>query len=274
MQTRAFTIFSKKDLAAIHSSLDSLLSLWVEKWFISTVSSPTVTAVSNAYETSALPMSSDDGSEESIDRHRADGGACRLVFPAQMLQQIYCRATGDRITKTAYRNQAGTVESGLSRKVLDDLLAMLLPESSAAEPANQSYPKGQSLRPQQADWRTDKGSGTVVATIAEQDSVIHLILSQSLAQSLSGNSRRTTERTSLTPRKSVIGHGTLKIQVSAGEAELRLSDLVGLLPGHVVRLNLQPDQPFTVETADTRLKLCDAHLGQRDGNKAIQLINQ
>lgn len=267
MQPQLFTIFSKQDLAAIQSSLDSVLSLWSEKWFAGTPSL-SITSVTNAFEDKAQTSAGPETVE-----HASMRGSCKLNFSSKTQQQIYARATGDRIAKSVPESQLGTIEATLSKNILSDLLFSIAPNLAGSDSKRSLQTPAQPTF--LADLSLKKGAGTVIVNIGDSSACsFRLFLSQSLAQHLTGKSRPKAATASLTPRKSVVGHGMLKIQITAGEAELQLSDLVDLKPGHVVRLNLKPDQTFIVEVKETRQKICDAYLGQQNGNKAIQLINQ
>lgn len=268
MQVSPYTIFTRTDLAAIQSSLEHILSVWSEKWFISTASLPTAASIANAFEFDATAI----GSEYHVERH-SDKGACRFVYTARTHQKIYARTTGDHVTKAIQKIQPASLESSLLIKVLDDLMALVLNDPSKSGPATSFPYQDENADTPRKDFGLHKGSGAVVATIKDQDSIAHLYLSQGAARALCGMPNSATSA-KLVSRKAVIGHGTLKIQVTAGEAELRLADLVDLKPGNVVRLNMKPDQPFIVQTADTHEKICRAYLGTSRQNKAIELIKQ
>jgi hypothetical protein len=270
MQVSAYTIFSKNELTHIHSGLENLLAIWGEKWLIEMPPALSVHSVNNAYE-AANSVPDSDKTETSIER-QSTNGKCQLQFSTGMLQRIYRFATGDNTPKGISSKTTSSAEARLTTKILEDLLDTIL---SGSEPGSNAtgYHIAQPSDSTEIDLSMKQGSGTVIATITDQDTAMRLVLSESLAKHLAGRMSPKKERVNLTSRKSVIGHGNLKVQVTAGEIELRLSDLLGLLPGHVLRLNLKKNQPFILETTDTQTKICDAYLGQRDGHKAIQLIN-
>jgi len=269
MQVHTYTLFGKKELAAIQAGLDNLLAIWAEKWLMAGISCPSVTAVSNAFEANLESFKTSDASWTSMDLHNAVG-TCTLGFPSQTHQPMYRRITGDNSPRPMQGKAASPVETGLVAKVLSDLLATIL-SGMNSDSTSVATDKTARIQP---ELHLQKGSGTVAVTIADQECVIHLLLSPTLAWHLAGNSQPKGARAHLTSRKSVIGHGKMKVRVTAGEINLRLSDILELKPGHVMRLNMKTDRPFVLETADTQTKICDAYLGQRDGCKAIQLINQ
>lgn len=274
MQVHPFTIFGRKDLAAIQSGLDSIVSMWSEKWLVATAACPAVTSVKNAYEMDIPAVHSDNTDNTSIGR-KNNNAFCKLAFSAQTPLHIYRRATGDSTPKAAQGKSTAVIETQLAIKILDDLLKMILADEDAGEAAPQGQQNEKASSPSlQVNLINHKGSGTVIATIEDQDCSLHLVLSQALAKYLASGNKLKGKAASLASRKSVIGHGKMKLRVTAGDIELRLSDLLDLKPGHVMLLNQKIDQPFVLETADTQTRICDAYLGQRDGNKAIQLINQ
>ncbi|TCS37729.1 type III flagellar switch regulator (C-ring) FliN [Paucimonas lemoignei] len=259
MEVCKYTIFTKQDLAAIQAGLNSAISAWADKWFITVAALPVADTVVNGHE--AVPLESGrQGLAGSFELRSHSSGACQLAYSSRTLQHLYSRITGDHVIKATSKDLFGTVGSAVLLQALDDLLAIILQGHDAA--SSEQIQLSQLLR---------KGSGTVVATITDQDSTIHLYLSQSLARMLSGTTGIIKTGAKLSSRQALIGSGKLKIQVTAGEAELRLADLMELRPGNVIRLNLKPNQPFTVQMADTQQVICHAYLGKRDNNKAIEL---
>jgi flagellar motor switch/type III secretory pathway protein FliN len=166
------------------------------------------------------------------------------------------------------------VETLLVTKILKDLIVMVAPGQHVASSTVLNPQMKDEQREVPDDINVHKGSGAVMAKIEDRDWSCDLLLSHGIAQHLTGAGRPKTARTGLTSRKTVIGHGKIALRVTAGEIELSLSDLLDLKPGHVMRLSQKIDQPFALETVDTQTRICAAYLGQRDGNKAIQLINQ
>lgn len=272
MKVSTFTIFTRQDLAAIQSGLNSALSTWADKWFVTTAALPAVNAIANAYE--AEPLSNgQQGMGGNIERSGDNGAACQLIYSSHTLQHVYSRITGEHVIKATQKNLFSTIESTFLEDALDDLLATLLQTQSPADQAAPQVYDVPSLPVARLSLPPHKGSGTVIATITDQDSTFYLYLSQRLARTLCGAPHAIKTGAKLTSRKAAIGHGKLKIQITAGEAELRLADLMELRSGNVIRLNLKPNQPFTVQT-DSHQMICHAYLGKRDGSKAIELINQ
>ncbi len=249
MQPQPYRIFTASNLAAIQHAVNDSLSAWSDHWFSTGTPMTALSAATNAHVSPALP--SDPGL--CIERQTREGG-CRILCSTSAMQQLYCNATGDRFNKATHED-ANTLIHHLVSNMLNALLATLLP--------------GHAIVP--TDLPMHKGSGTVLLNVGDGNGSASILLSYALAQRLAGSTPSSVPRNPLISRKSVIGHGQLKVLVSAGHVELRLADLAELTPGHVIRLNLKTDQPFIMENATTGMKLCAAHLGQREHHKAVQL---
>ncbi len=251
MGPHLYRIFTAKDLTTIRHGVDNTLTAWSDHWFPTGTSVLACSSAANAHASAVLP--GDPGI--CIQRHTREGG-CQILCPTAAMQQLYCNATGDRFSKATHED-ANTLIRHFVSNMLNELLVTLLPDNTIAP----------------TDLPMHKGSGTVLLNLGDSDWSASILLSYALAQRLAGSTPSSASRNALAARKSVIGHGQLKVLVSAGHVELRLADLAELAPGHVIRLNLKTDQPFIVENAATGMKICDAHLGQREQHKAVQLTH-
>lgn len=272
MQVRPYIIFGKKDISAISTAIENVLSLWWEKWFASGEATADVTAVENAFESHFNQTESDENGL-MLDCRTNNNEACSIFYTEQLLQQLVYRATGNHIPGVSHRWHRHSVEAKLARKILRDLAMMFLEPMANKEIATELLSCDELKFSSQSVSRPVKGYGDIVITIRVQENSFYMMLPFPAVCRLSSFNRPEAPRSALSPRRENIGQGKLKVQVTAGEAELQLSDLVGLARGQVVRLNLKPGQAFSLESADTHVKICDAYLGQRQGNKAIQLVS-
>ncbi len=124
---------------------------------------------------------------------------------------------------------------------------------------------------QQQPFTVTPGSGVVVAVVGMQDQRLRLLLSPALAWQLAGVDRPARSPAQLVSRRVAVRETRVKLRVCAGAATLGLSDLLQLVPGQVVRLDLKPGQPFLLEAAGQAQTAGHAWLGRIGQNKAIQL---
>ncbi len=150
---------------------------------------------------------------------------------------------------------------------LSDLATRLL---AAAGMATDGHRPGTEV---QRSLRTGYGSGAVVARLGGGLPPLRLALGGEIVTALSGRQEPAAADAALTPRKAAIASGSTRLEVILGEAELTLAELANVSPGDVIRLQAAFREPLTVRTSDGR-PILHAHLGTRNGRKAIQIIEK
>lgn len=215
---------------------------------------------------------------------QAAAGACGCVVIAAKpaLQRLVALACCDRSPQTQLAAPDDFVTT-LSRDVLSSLAASIVAAAGVAGTASApgiSSISSDSSTSTIASTASDQsgsplstatGSGTVIACAGAVPQALRIILSQELAWRLAGQPQAQARPAALTPAHAAIGHAPLTMRVLAGQASLRLADLLQLAPGDVLRLDLQPGAPFPLDIAGVRCTAAQAWLGQLDGHKAIQL---
>lgn len=118
------------------------------------------------------------------------------------------------------------------------------------------------------------GSGAVTLLLQGQRWKQRLILSGAVVDGLVLPHRAVlpVAGEALTPRQSAIGNTKAAVELSLGEAELSLAEIVGMRVGDVIALNLHHSEPLTVATTGGK-HLFRGHLGRQADNKAIQAIS-
>lgn len=258
MQSQLYRIWTEKTLQLLQSQIDDAIAGWSEQWFISTLPMFNPSLVKNAYTDSSSVQH-----EGLFVARQTEEGHCQLFIPHSVAQQIYTRSTGDTNYKPTRDDKANKIMQNFIQKVGNNLLVKLLHNLHSDEISDPFLVK----------LPFTKGGGTVFVQINHPEFAMQMFLSQGIVRQLTNENKPSTNVASLVSRKAGIGQGVLKMRVTAGEVEIRLADLADLAPGQVLRLNLETDQPFVLENAETQLKICDAYLGQRAGHKAVQLMN-
>lgn len=90
---------------------------------------------------------------------------------------------------------------------------------------------------------------------------------------ISRQSQPTAADPALAPRRMAIASGSTRLEVVLGQAELTVAELANVSPGDVIRIGASFREPLTVRTSDG-LSILRAHLGTRNGRKAIQIIEK
>jgi hypothetical protein len=285
-------IFTGRNLAAMHAALDAVLARWHGKWLPAAAAAPGVHAVSNAHEAGADAVHV-GGGEIHVDcgagcgaGYEAGAPPCRLIAPLPALHRLLQAATGDAAPDARVPKPMGAFQRALVARMLADLLDSVaatvattatkspagpevagpLTQRAAAAPA-----AGYDGRRQQQPFMAARGSGVAVAVIGIGEQRLRLLLSPALAWRLAGEVIPARPPAQLASRRAAIGATRFKLRVCAGDATLRLSDLMQLAPGQVLRLDRKPGQPFILEAAGKAGPAGHAWLGQLGQHKAIQL---
>ncbi|MDO8299553.1 FliM/FliN family flagellar motor C-terminal domain-containing protein [Lacisediminimonas sp.] len=282
----AYTIFTGRSLAAVHARLDAALALWHAKWLPASTTPPRVHAVSNAHEAGAgaVHVSVDEIHVDCVTGSGAGAPACRLIAPLSALHCLLQMATGDAAPDAPAPQPMGAFERALVKRMLADLadsIAAAVATSAAKSPARPDV-AGQLTqlarvapaaggRQEQHPFMATRGSGVVLVVLGIGEQRLRMLLSPALAWRLAGEHIPAPGPAQLASRRAAIGAIRIKLRVCAGDATLRLSDLMQLAPGHVLRLDLKPGQPFILEAAGKPGPAGHAWLGQLGQHKAIQL---
>lgn len=285
-------IFTGRNLTAVQAALDAALARWHGKWLPASAAPPVVHAPGNAHEADADAVHVGGGEIETdcgagcAAGDEAGAPPCRLIAPLPALHRLLQMATGDTAPDASAPKPMSAFERTLVARMLADLLdsvaAAVAPTATKspaapefAGPITQLGPAapaaGHAGRRQQHPFKATRGSGVVVAVIGIGEQRLRLLLSPALAWRLAGASIPARPLAQLTSRRAAIGATRLKLRVCAGDATLRLSDLIQLAPGQVLRLDRKPGQPFILEAAGKAEPAGHAWLGQLGQYKAIQL---
>lgn len=124
------------------------------------------------------------------------------------------------------------------------------------------------------EWRTGYGSGAVSGSLGGDLPQQEFVLGPSVVAGISARPSAPPLATpELLPRTNAIGSAKTRIELLLGEAELSLAELANISVGDVIRLKSPFREPLTVKTVDGQ-PLLKAHLGTRNGRKALQVIGK
>ncbi|WP_151448609.1 FliM/FliN family flagellar motor switch protein [Lacisediminimonas profundi] len=152
----------------------------------------------------------------------------------------------------------------MARYMLRDLLSRLagLPAGSAS--VNRLFSDRPSLH-----LPSGKGAGNAGLTLAMGADLIPVWLSFPLLAPWLGASVAVGKP--LTGRQHALGRSRLRYALHAGSATLRLSELLALEPGNVLRLDMRPEDGLALVTP-AGARICSAGLGLQDGQAVLQVF--
>lgn len=272
-QATALHWWSAPALSAIARAASARLDGWCQRW------APTVRAQAS------LAWEADDASGWRTEP-AGSLGDLRWCTPTRLSPVSAMHALLFEAPPAA--SQPPTVALALARQALDDWTAALA--SIALLPAPPGGQAGGLSARGRGPWsgavRLDlslsgRGAGWSCAVELAGPAAAALVASAGEGAVVDGSARRpgAVARGGLQPLGQAVGGQALPIEVRAGDVEIDLGTLRTLRVGDVLMLPLALDQPLPVHLAPTpgdapaadRAVLCQAHLGARQGRRAIEL---
>lgn len=177
---------------------------------------------------------------------------------------------GNTVTNESGDKQTNGIAEDLRRKSLHALAAMLINESNLVAP-DRSLERTSTL-PREEMWKDNHGFLVARCRIGQTEIFILLyprVTTAYLHADIPGTKRRGQ---GLVHRQSVLGSQATTLQISAGDAQLTLSELTTLTVGDVVTLDRRLRQPLLVKLSHDAV-ICKGYLGTQGEQKAVQLTS-
>ncbi|MDB5839824.1 MAG: hypothetical protein JWQ23_1776 [Herminiimonas sp.] len=269
MAVRLFTLWGRSEIEQLRQPLQEGLTGWRAKWLGAGKSPEPAIILRNGYEFEAADAPRALFQQQFLGC-RDSGGKhlCAIRFAPRLLPALYASAVRDPAAAPAMA--ADPLAMQLTCRMLRDLLERIIAAAAAAA-ASGAPPHGASFTEYDAPpISSARGEGAVVValTIEQIDAALYLAPDMVRSWVKRGVPRGAAQ--ALSTRRAALADTGVSFMIEAGSAVLSLSDLAGLAPGQVVRLETGLGQPMKVRGAGSPA-WCGAYLGLRDGTKAVQL---
>lgn len=192
--------------------------------------------------------------------------SCSVGCVASAPDTVVSLLVGD-CARSTNGESAPTAASELDRAALDALIVSLLDEFAPA--AKRATIEWDSEPPTEA--RFDRRHGNFAARLRLGNVDVVVLLSAVVVEEfLKVQPRLRPSGGQAVSVRAALAAQRVAVEVHAGAAQLTLAELASLGVGDVITLDRPLDRPLEVRAAGGGV-YCSAHLGVRDGKKAIQL---
>lgn len=195
---------------------------------------------------------------------RTDGGVPGRLFFCDRLAASLRARTVETLGIPSGQGGAGTLVASVVAYQLRDLLARL-----ARQPADMAREASAFKLSGVPHIDLRQGSGSVLLTVTLTDDRARVWLSQQAVRDWCRPHPAKAIGPALASRLEAIAKRRLGFKLLAGDASLRLADVMALQPGNVIRLDTGPDQPMALVT-DSGVSLGPCYLGMLNGQPVIQ----
>lgn len=259
MVTRRYLIHSAADLAAWTDLSRAAVSAWAQRWLLAGEKEPDLLRVEDASRQSWRP--------ETVGHALgyADKEKAAFCVLDKALVAVLCdmalgpdRHGGQGVVRASWAEMelslAGDIVGGLIQEFLGRPEPFVYGERMLELPP----------------FDLPAGSGWLKLVLAVGSLSLVLWLNQDTVLSLRPVSIP-GKKLALRPRSSALPPSNLRIEAVAGEAEISISDLLELRPGHVVRLDTRFGEPMKLFSKSAGQFMEKAWLGAHDGKKSLQI---
>lgn len=252
MNVHPFQLLSRSRAQALAAKASGALELWARNWC--------ALPDHAVHCRSASELADAFGDRAPLQRRAlADGRHAWSVASAGLLRLLEQQVFGlPQLDAASDRHLSSTLGAEVAAQALESLQQALIEAlcGQASRPADAGAPPARMLR---------HASGAIACTVVLGEAQLRLLLP-------AGEPRKVrTSPVPLVPLRQALSGVPVPLQVELCRTELTLGYLRTLAVGDVLALPAALDHPLRVSGPGDR-KVCEAHLGAVDGQRAVELI--